>query len=379
MEPENDFKDWLNNPKVKKMLDAFGEHRYTLMFYGGCVRDIQQHKNPNDFDIVTSLPTQEVIELLAKSGIEMKMTHPYFESLKTNIEGLSFDIHSFHSPAFKRQYDPNESFMENVRRFVGRVDLTINTVICNADGQLFNQFTGREDLKNGLIRFTRNPERIDTKLDNSINLLRFYRFFAWYAKQEPTPEDLESLRKGAKQTARVPPKRKFSSMHKMLAAPDPCRAVELLEETGTFPYTFGFKLRSTAALRRLVELEKAAKWPTGWHVRLALLLLCANLPYEEALRKLLLLWEVPANTQGWLEQFGRIHVVRHKQVKRTVGIAGMITFDDLMLVDWALDDHWQHTKDYYLPRLRSEAHVPAHLPADSTSSEDSADTFSSSA
>ena len=74
-----------------------------------------------------------------------------------------------------------------------RRDFTINSIYADINGNLFDPFDGKKDLENGLIKFVGEPERRIE--EDYLRILRYFRFFALYSKNEHLTEIKKAIKK----------------------------------------------------------------------------------------------------------------------------------------------------------------------------------------
>ncbi|MDN5927239.1 MAG: CCA tRNA nucleotidyltransferase, partial [Hyphomicrobiales bacterium] len=111
-----------------------------------------------------------------------------------------------------------------------RRDFTINALYAEANGTIIDLVGGLADVESRTLRFIGDPEaRIR---EDFLRILRFFRFFAWYGAGRPDSEGLKAcarLKEGLKQLSA---ERVWSELKKLLAAPDPSRALLWMRQAG---------------------------------------------------------------------------------------------------------------------------------------------------
>jgi poly(A) polymerase/tRNA nucleotidyltransferase (CCA-adding enzyme) len=120
------------------------------------------------------------------------------------------------------------AFTDDWRQDAARRDFTINAMSMTRDGAVYDYFGGVEDLRAGIVRFVGDPaKRI---AEDYLRVLRYFRFAARYAAQPPTPTPAvqAALRAGIPGLAQLSAERVWSELQRILGAPDPRAAVELM-------------------------------------------------------------------------------------------------------------------------------------------------------
>ena len=74
-----------------------------------------------------------------------------------------------------------------------RRDFTINSIFADIEGNLFDPFNGKEDLKNGLVKFIGEPEK--RIKEDYLRILRYFRFFLKYSNNKHDLETLKIIKK----------------------------------------------------------------------------------------------------------------------------------------------------------------------------------------
>jgi tRNA nucleotidyltransferase/poly(A) polymerase len=119
------------------------------------------------------------------------------------------------------------------------------------------------------VRFIGNAEsRIR---EDYLRILRFFRFFAWYGEGRPDPAGLKACAKLKSGIAVLSAERVWAELKRLLAAPDPARALLWMRTTEvlqkTLPESWGID-----AIHRLVAAERAEGWEPDPLLRLEAIL-----------------------------------------------------------------------------------------------------------
>jgi poly(A) polymerase/tRNA nucleotidyltransferase (CCA-adding enzyme) len=157
------------------------------------------------------------------------------------------------------------AFTDDWRQDAARRDFTINAMSMTHDGAVYDYFGGIADLRAGVLRFVGDPAaRI---AEDTLRVLRYFRFFARYAASPPRASVRQALQDGIPALANLSAERVWSELQRILAAPDPRAAVALMAELGILAAIIP-EGADPAALARLI----AAGAPADPLLRLAALL-----------------------------------------------------------------------------------------------------------
>ncbi len=145
-------------------------HNFETYIVGGSIRDILSGIEPEDFDIATKATPDEVMKL--------------FNDCITKQVGKSFGVilvEGYEVATFRfDKYNGLEcivSFANSIHEDLSRRDFTINSLAyCEKTGDIIDDYGGRDDLKNKIIKFVGNPTiRIE---EDPVRIIRGCRFLA---------------------------------------------------------------------------------------------------------------------------------------------------------------------------------------------------------
>lgn len=153
--------------KVKNILKKLDRHGEAYLV-GGCVRDMLQGKEPEDYDITTNISPDRVLSLFPEGRY---VGEAFGVVLVDNFEIATFrkDVYS----PMKKDLEKVE-FVGSLEEDLSRRDFTINAMAMKLNGEVIDLFGGQIDLSAHLIRFVGNPdERIE---EDPIRMVRGCRF-----------------------------------------------------------------------------------------------------------------------------------------------------------------------------------------------------------
>lgn len=175
------------------IINAESAHSYIV---GGAVRDYLVCKNPNDFDIVTDVPYERLVELFNSSDWVLNETGKEFLVLRVSkyfpvekfdqianryyydLERVEYEIANFRSDgvSFSDGRRPNQVEIGDIYSDAARRDFTINALYLNPRNMDILDPTGQglDDVKNRSLRFIGNAkQRIQ---EDYLRVFRAYRF-----------------------------------------------------------------------------------------------------------------------------------------------------------------------------------------------------------
>ncbi len=205
-------------------------------FVGGAVRNTLLQETPDDFDLATPLDPSTVTSLLKAKGIKVIPTGIAHGTVTAILKGRPYEITTLRRDVHTDGRHATVAFTDSWEVDAARRDFTINAMYVDGQGHLYDYFGGVEDAKKGRICFIGDPaKRIH---EDYLRILRFFRFWAYYC-HTPDAASLEACCALKKHMVGLSGERITKEMLKMLAAPDPWKAVQGLIDGAFFPFVLG--------------------------------------------------------------------------------------------------------------------------------------------
>ena len=226
------------------------EWENKVLLVGGAVRDEIMGKAPKDLDFVINGDLNAGIifsEWLAKKLGNYKpesnpVIYPRFGTAKlslnrNNAKLPSIDLEfvaprreEYTAGSRKPEVTNGDLHDETMRR-----DLTINSLMKDVStGQIIDlSGKGIEDIKNGVIRTTSDPEVIFR--DDPLRMLRAIRFAVKY-NFRISIDILKNIKRNAELIETISKERITDELNKILLSPDPAKGIRLLKVTGLLQY-----------------------------------------------------------------------------------------------------------------------------------------------
>ncbi len=197
---------------------------------GGAVRDVLAGREVADIDIATPLHPDLVIARLTGAGLRAVPTGLAHGTVTALAEGRGYEVTTLRRDVATDGRRAVVAFTDDWRADAARRDFTINALSMTADGEVFDYFGGVADLHAGRVRFVGEAAR--RIAEDYLRILRFFRFHARYGRGSPDGEAMSAIREGVAGLAHLSPERVWSELRRILMAPDPRGAVELMAELG---------------------------------------------------------------------------------------------------------------------------------------------------
>ena len=196
-------------------LHAAGHAAYAV---GGCVRDSLLGQTPHDWDLCTSAPPEQVLELFGEAHcIPTGLQHG---TVTVKHGGELYEITTFRTEgAYSDGRHPDHvAFVPDVKEDLARRDFTINAMAYNAEEGLIDPFGGQNDLAAGIVRAVGEPQRRFE--EDALRILRLYRFAARFSFAID-PATGQAARALCRHLDCVSEERIAEELSRLLAAPAP--------------------------------------------------------------------------------------------------------------------------------------------------------------
>jgi poly(A) polymerase len=324
--------EWMSWPETETLIKAFAVQKSEFRFVGGAVRDALLKRQVTDVDAATPLVPEKVMKLLKKAGINAIPTGIDHGTVTAVIGKKHFEITTLRKDVSTDGRHAQVEYTDDWKADAARRDFTMNAMYFSPAGELFDYFGGEKDAEAGIVKFIGDPSaRIQ---EDYLRILRFFRFFAWYGKGEADKEALAACKALAPEIASLSGERIQQEMLKLLAAPQPSAALELMHPE-VLRHTFGFAVHHFKEIAELEKIEHSLSLPPDPLVRLALLLpSIASL--EHVTSKWKLSGEMDKRLSLWLEHMGQLQAdMELADQKRLLRKIGADMFKTLVLIRWA--------------------------------------------
>ena len=239
------------HPLLREIAALFQNCRREVYLVGGAVRDLCRGKKPQDWDLATNAPPEEVISLFRQARCQVIPTGIKHGTVTAFYKRRALEITTFRTEStYSDGRHPDQvAFAATIDEDLSRRDFTMNAIALRLPkGALVDPFGGTADIKKRLIRCVGNPgERF---AEDGLRPLRAIRFAATldFAIDGAT---LAAIRPALGAAAKVSPERVRDELDKILGAggngsagaaaaisSGPSAAFRLMEQTGLLELFF---------------------------------------------------------------------------------------------------------------------------------------------
>jgi poly(A) polymerase len=247
--------DWLSGEDARAVTAALEGAGHQALFVGGCVRNALLGVPVTDFDLSTDARPERVMALAEAAGLKAVPTGIDHGTVTVVHRHHPVEVTTFRADIETHGRHATVRFSDDVAEDAARRDFTMNALYCDPRGRIVDPLGGLPDLRARRLRFVGDADaRVH---EDYLRILRFFRFHAWYADPERgfDPEGLAACAAGAVGLDRISAERIGGEIKKLLAAPDPSRALAAMERTGILGRVLPGA--DAMAVARLTALEPA--------------------------------------------------------------------------------------------------------------------------
>ena len=210
------IKDLSSNTPISKIFDAIDSYSSSseIRYVGGCIRKIINKEKIDDIDLATNLEPIQVCEALGQNKINFHETGIKHGTITALVDNYKFEITSLREDVSTDGRHAQVKFSQDWKKDASRRDFTINAIYSDKEGNLFDPYNGKEDLKKGEINFIGDTE---TRIkEDYLRILRYFRFFLNYSKQKHKPEIIKFLRMNIDGISKLSKERLLDELRKMI-------------------------------------------------------------------------------------------------------------------------------------------------------------------
>lgn len=237
-------------PGVAALMATLNGAGEETRIVGGAVRNTLMHVPVTDVDLATTALPQEVTRRAQAAGFRPVPTGIEHGTITVVVDGVPFEVTSLREDIATDGRRASVRFGRDFAADARRRDFTVNALMLDAGGDLFDYCGGLADLAARRIRFIGLPEaRIR---EDYLRILRFFRFQAQYGAGPPEAAGLGAciaLRAGLDGLSR---ERVQAEVMKLLAAPGRAATLDSLVRAGIWSRLTG----GVARVSRLAGLAE---------------------------------------------------------------------------------------------------------------------------
>ncbi len=216
---------WMRSPQTQAIFAALGGQ---ARFVGGCVRNALLGLAIVDVDLCTPLLPQQAARLVQAAGISVIPTGIRHGTITALVD----KAHQYEITTLRRDLVTDGrhavvAYTDDWAEDAARRDLTMNALYADQAGRVYDPTGfGVADALAGRVRFVGDPDkRIQ---EDVLRLLRFFRFYAQYGREDPDAAGLAACARLAPQLRTLSGERIWQELQKLVLAPAAAAAWALM-------------------------------------------------------------------------------------------------------------------------------------------------------
>jgi poly(A) polymerase len=260
--------EWLRSRSLQRLLAALAEDGEEARIAGGAIRNTLMGKPVSDIDIATTVTPDETERRAAAAGFKTVPTGKEHGTITVVAGGVPYEVTTLRDDVETDGRHARVVFGRDWKRDAERRDFTINALYATAEGEVVDLVGGLADIEARNLRFIGDA---DARIrEDYLRILRFFRFFAWYGAGRPDADGLRACARLKDGLTRLSAERVWAELKKLLAAPDPSRALLWMRQTGVLSLVLPESEKwGIDAVHGLLAAERRFMWAPDPLLRLA--------------------------------------------------------------------------------------------------------------
>jgi tRNA nucleotidyltransferase/poly(A) polymerase len=218
-------------PDVEKVVDKLLDAGHDAYVVGGSVRDALRGVDPHDWDVTTDATPEQIQKVFKRSLYNNRFGTVVVHSGDHEVEVTTYRTEAGY--ADHRRPDAVR-FTASLEEDLQRRDFTMNAMAWRPPrggkpGELIDPFGGRRDLDARLLRAVGDPD--ERFREDALRMLRAVRF-ATLLDLRMEPKTAQAIQRNASLTETLSGERIQQELVKMLSAPKPSVALQMLSDLG---------------------------------------------------------------------------------------------------------------------------------------------------
>ncbi|MGB3416875.1 MAG: CCA tRNA nucleotidyltransferase [Mesorhizobium sp.] len=251
--------DWLAEEHLQHLLAVLSEGGEEARIAGGAVRNALIGAPVADVDIAATTLPAETIRRAEAAGLKAVPTGVEHGTVTVVAGGRPFEVTTLRADIETDGRHAKVSFGRDWKADAERRDFTINALYADADGRVVDLVGGLADIEARRLRFIGDAEQ--RIREDYLRILRFFRFFAWYGAGRPDAEGLKACARLKDGLDLLSAERVWAELKKLLAAPDPARALLWMRQSGALTRVLPESEKwGIDAIHALVRSEQDLGW-----------------------------------------------------------------------------------------------------------------------
>lgn len=239
-----------------RVMTSLEEAGFPARLAGGCVRDRLMGRKPADYDVATTALPDEVMAHFRRASVKVVPTGIEHGTVTLVLKHGPIEVTTLRKDVETDGRRAKVVFGKSFEEDAARRDFTINAMYEDRSGEVFDYFSGKDDLKASRLRFVGAAER--RIAEDYLRILRLFRFWARFGFA-PVAGTLEAVASGRHGLAVISQERITAELWKTLLGRKLEEVLAALHATQVWdeilPERRGVELPPLTGLERLAKLS----------------------------------------------------------------------------------------------------------------------------
>lgn len=237
--------------QVKQLAEHFDQFGFEVRVAGGAVRDLCLGKEPKDWDLCTTATPDQMCMVGRKKSLRFRPTGIEHGTITFHIDKMDIEITTLRVDNECDGRHAKVEFTTDWHADAHRRDLTINSMMMDMEGNVFDCSTGMRDLNDFRLRFMGDPDkRIE---EDYLRILRYFRMAskfptAIFCAQLDMDATIAISKHSSKICDHVSTERIWSEFKQIMGHPNSIDLLDIMAATGVLD-AIGFQLESPKQLK----------------------------------------------------------------------------------------------------------------------------------
>lgn len=245
---------WLSAPPLKAIFDTFAKAGSEVRVVGGAVRNALLNEPITDIDLATPTLPERVMEIGRAAGFGVYPTGIDHGTVTLISSDQNFEITTLRRDVETDGRHAVVAFTTDWAEDAYRRDFTINAMSANANGDVFDYASGRDDISARRVRFI--GAAADRIREDYLRILRFFRFTAQISHSAPDNDGVSASMALKDGIASLSGERIGAEVMKFLVAPRAGEISVIMDVSGISQCIFGHETQPLNLIR-LQAIEHA--------------------------------------------------------------------------------------------------------------------------
>lgn len=215
---------------INKIEDA----GYQAYIVGGSVRDLLMESTPQDWDLCSNAPVEEILQLFP----EAVTVGQKYGVVRVTVEKVAVDVAAMRIDGSYSDYRrPDEVIYTNqIEEDLGRRDFTMNGMAYHPSRGLIDPYNGQKDIADRLLRTIGNPKERFT--EDPLRILRGLRL-AGQLDVDISMETFSAMQETSNLLSEISMDRKRQEFMKLIVSKNTGKALRMCVSANVMPALFG--------------------------------------------------------------------------------------------------------------------------------------------